>query len=462
MSLLETVRGWFGAREAPEGASFADDGTTRYNLPFDSGTPVGYEKPQYYNQTGEESRQLRIESARNGYVRRAIEITVDHVVGEDGVQITFKNPEIQMAWDEWAMEVDYASTMSLRALERLAVRNFMRDGEVILQRRTRRNRGLRFEPRDSRELERGRFSEGIVGGIELNPTTFQPIRYRFLDYSTVMDVHLKAENVDARNIIHVYEKEYARQQRGLSPLLGAKEPLKWLERYEYYLMYNAQVTAAEPGHYELPDKYLLEDDESLPDDEMERMIHLEPGQRRALPEGTRFYPHELGKSFDGGNYKEYRKGMLTHAAASVGISYFTLASDLEGANYSSLRQGQQDDDRHYGRIQRLLGELLDKIIAMWFAANPNLPMDREYEYAYRGTDYIDPVKEAMSERVRIENRTTSRSQVIRARGGDPDKLFLEIRQEEETLGKMGLIPNPASRTNGNNGSSNGSASEESR
>ena len=442
MSVREVVRDWL----------FADDPTvSRYNLPDgEEDTKDGVlapdaERGKSFIQTTAESRNLRRQSVRNGYMRRSIEIVVAHVVGKNGIKIIFQNKRIQKAFDAWAKtKIDVSGKLDLFALERLATRNFMREGEVFLQKRPK-NQSIFFEVRDSQELQRERHHTGSSGGIELDED-YRPLKYHFRDHDTEGEVRVPNASVDAREIIHVFEADYPRQQRGIGPLLATKDALNALKGYEANVLYNAQVTAAEPGHYEVPAKYLTEDEEEDEDtksfdNQMRRWVNVKPGQRRLVPEGVKWNTHELGGSFDGGNYSEYRRGMLTEGAAGVPMAYATFSSDLRDANYSSLRQGVIEDGMIFGMIQRLLSELIDEVIVCWFENDgSSLPLNREYEYSYQGVPYIDPVKEAASEKQRLLNRTTSRSSIIRERGDDPAKVFSEIYEEEKQLKKLKLLP----------------------
>jgi capsid protein len=65
-----------------------------------------------------------------------------------------------------------------------------------------------------------------------------------------------------------------------------------------------------------------------------------------------------------------------------------------------------------------------------------------YPAAYQGRrwDWVDPQKDGNANDMAIKNRTTSISQVIRDKGGDPETLFREIQRERQMMEELGITP----------------------
>ena len=63
-----------------------------------------------------------------------------------------------------------------------------------------------------------------------------------------------------------------------------------------------------------------------------------PGMYETLPEGYDFRAYE--SQYPSATYGEFTKAHLRRIATGLGVSYNTLAEDLEGVNYSSIRSGE--------------------------------------------------------------------------------------------------------------------------
>ena len=60
-----------------------------------------------------------------------------------------------------------------------------------------------------------------------------------------------------------------------------------------------------------------------------------------------------------------------------------------------------------------------------------------------GVPWIDPLKETQADVLAVEKRLASRTQVIRNRGGDPDVVEEQIKQERERDREAGIAgPGP--------------------
>jgi capsid protein len=63
---------------------------------------------------------------------------------------------------------------------------------------------------------------------------------------------------------------------------------------------------------------------------------------------------EWSPNYPTGEFLPFHKAMLRSMAAGMGVLYNNLASDLEGVNFSSIRQGTLDEREHWKELQQWL------------------------------------------------------------------------------------------------------------
>jgi lambda family phage portal protein len=143
------------------------------------------------------------------------------------------------------------------------------------------------------------------------------------------------------------------------------------------------------------------------------------------------------------------------------VSYNNLAGDLTSVNFSSIRQGALDEREVWKGLQRFFisswcepvyPEWLQMAMLMEKITVPNksggtspLPFSKIEKYMAvlfvgRRWAWIDPKSEVDANAAAVGQKFTSRSEVIRGMGGDPDEVWAECAHEEETFKKLGIIP----------------------
>jgi capsid protein len=61
-------------------------------------------------------------------------------------------------------------------------------------------------------------------------------------------------------------------------------------------------------------------------------------------------------------------------------------------------------------------------------------------YQPRRWAWVDPQKDGAANKLAIDERLKSRSQVMREMGDDPESTWMEIQREEQLLEKLGIQP----------------------
>lgn len=417
----------------------------------------------------------REQSANNDYAKKFLQMTRQNIVGPRGVQLQAQsrdpdgsldnraNDAIERAWREWAKAAncDITGRQSLRSIQNSAVTSAARDGEFMIRIITGREAGpwgialqildpQRCRPdHDEVRLANGRF---IRHGIEFNRYG-RPIAYHFTttkaedgddayDYGGHSYVRIPASQV-----VHGFFPDMTGQKRGLPWMSTALWRLQMLGGFEKAALVNARVSAAKGGFFKWQEGYGPENGE---DEEL--FMEAEPGAFQELPAGVDFQAWE--PQYPSGEFGQFHKAMLRGIASGLGVTYVNLANDLEGVNFSSIRQGTLDEREYWKELQEwLIEQLLEPIFDAWLPRalldgritvnNRPLRADRldkyrEVEWQPRRWDWIDPNADVKAAVASKNNLLTSPGQIIRDRGRDPNAVWQEIGRDIESMRAAGI------------------------
>ncbi|PZQ21174.1 MAG: phage portal protein [Sphingopyxis macrogoltabida] len=413
--------------------------------------------------------------ANNDYVRSFIRIIRQNVVGPLGVTMQAKartargkpdkplNDALEADHADWAKRgnCDVAGRLSWREIQCLAVVTAARDGEFIAR--------LIYGPaagphgfavqmidpqrlpvwRNVDRLPNGNF---LRHGIEMTPWG-RPVAYHFTSTDETDSTWYSVESagfvrIPAAEIIHGFLPEMVGQKRGLPWASGGLKRLRNVEKFEDAAVQNARAAATKMGFIEWDEGFgpELEDDASL-------NIEAEPLSFQELPQGARIA--DWDPLFPSADTAPFLKAQLRGAASGMGVPYNELGNDLEGVNFSSIRQMTLDAREHYKEIQQWLIEALiepvrsahlswrllnGRIIVKGKPVSPDkLTALREaVTWQPRRWQWIDPTKDTEAALAAIRGGLTSPSQVIREQGRDPETVYREIADDMASMADAGI------------------------
>jgi lambda family phage portal protein len=412
----------------------------------------------------------------NDYARRYLDLVAANIVGPKGIQLQVRAREPSGALDQGANQILERSfyewgragtctvdgRLSWVDAQRIFIESVARDGEcfVLLIRDTANawNFRLQFIDPDLIDTEKNaQLANGgqIRMGIEVDGAN-RPVAYHIKsrhpdDYQTSRET--REVRVPAENVIHSYRMDRVGQTRGTPWTATAMTRLKMLGGYEESELVAARVSASKMGFFISPagDEYLADGQE--PDGNLR--MDVSPGTFEQLPSGVDF------KQFDPQHpstaFKDFEKAMLRGIASGLGVSYTSLANDLEAVSYSSIRQGLLEE-RDFWRVQQhwMIEHFCQPVYAAWLratldAGGVNLPAAKyfkflETQWVPRGWQWVDPRNEAEAQITAINNGLMTRTQALAERGLDIEDVLRERAAEDELMQAMGVsLPavNPA-------------------
>jgi lambda family phage portal protein len=410
--------------------------------------------------------------SNNDYVRNFIRLVRQNIVGATGIKMQAKvkkprgaldqdaNSAIESSWVEWGTpgNCEVTGTLSWRAVQELCAETTARDGEFIIRYIYGEDAGpfgFALQLIDPQRLmtrydvdNYGNDGSFIRHGIEFNRYG-RPTFYHFTS-TDERDARFYTINcrgfvrVPADQILHRFRVEMVGQRRGLPWTSTSLSRLHHLSGFEEASVQNARATATKMGFIEYEKGFGPEADDDV---DVASTIEAEPLSFHELPEGAKLA--EWNPVYPGGEFATFTKAMLRGAAAGWGVLYNNVAGDLEGVNFSSIRQGTLDERDHWKALQQWMTEaLIVPVYEAWLKVallkgaitNKGKPYsaDRLKDFravAWQGRrwTWIDPRADVASALDSIRGGLASASQVIRESGRDPNEVFREIAED---LGQM--------------------------
>jgi lambda family phage portal protein len=405
----------------------------------------------------------------NEWARGFLRTLENNVVGEAGIALQMRiketsrdgterfdeiaNDKIETAWWQWGRKgkCTICGRHTWRDVQRIVVRSLGRDGEILI-RKIRTPAGLRLQIIEADLLdENANFiaSNGneVRFGVEIDGNR-AVVAYHLLGrHPGDMDFQAHAGQrvrVAAADILHLFQSERPDQTRGLPWLVASMARLKMLDGYAEAELVAARTGAAKMGFFtkQTPDGWTGEVDNAG-----NLSMDASPGTIEELPPGVDFksWPTDHPNS----GYGDFVKSGLRGVASSLGISYNTLSSDLEGVNYSSIRAGLIEEREVWKAIQRFLIEhMCEDVFSEWLSlellsGRLGLPYEKIWkfnvpEFQGRRWSWVDPKKDMEAAILAIRSGQTSLRHVIAEQGRDIYDVLRSQKADNELAASLGV------------------------
>lgn len=453
---------------------------------FTTGTPINSEIEKALTALRTRSQDL---AKNSDYVRRFFQLAKSNIVGPYGFRLSSKvvkgngEPDkrarlaIAKAWTRFSKKgvACAQDRLALWEIFNAAIEALFRDGEIILlsyEGEGENEFGISFKLVDPAVLDvnhKGSRERGINPvrmGIETDARG-RVTNYHFHSTDTTHETYYKLNGngfikVPASRVIHAFITEYPDQIRGIPHVAAAAVRLKKLDRYEDAELTAADVSAATMGFIERGEdggsfeaaKSVVDGDEDGEYYEVEDPhIETEAGAWHYIENGAKVHTHSPDHPTTA--FGPFVKTLLRGAASSLGVSYNSLANDLEGVNLSSLRSGLGEDRELWKAFQEwAILSLVTPMFEKWLEAgllrnaiyshdgNPlkatRLEAFREHTFAGKRWPYMDPSKDMDAAGKALNLKIKSPSGIIRDQGDEPEEVWQEYADDVEKLRSLGL------------------------
>lgn len=387
-------------------------------------------------------------------------ITLQMAVKEDGGRVDqVANDRIETAWNAWGRRGNctICGRFSWWQVENMAATAIAREGNFL----ARIWRGADYGPFgfqleilsvDLLDLDRtealgdGRF---IESGIEFDS------RGRVVAYHLFSGHPGEYHHAQSVRKIRVPAAEIVHSWRAVEPMaaLGPSESHTALRRFNMLAaLEEAALTAARFGASNMAFFTRPDDDAPAAGGEVQSPIaEIEAGTVGVLPPGWGLADYK--GNYPDGEFPAFAKSLMKGGAVGLGVSYSALTGDVEGANFSSLRDGRGEERDGWRMFQRDLFETLhSEVFRRWLpvailSGEVRLPFAKlakfdAAQWRPRGWPSVNPKDDATANQSDLSNMLRSPSEIVAERGGDWDETVARLARDLKTLRDAGL-PLPA-------------------
>ena len=419
-------------------------------------------------------RRSRDLAKNSPLAKKFLQMVVGNVVGPRGfnLQVRVENPDsspdklandaIEAGFKDWsrAANCDIAGRLSFPDMLRAIIRGIARDGEALVRIRQGAANPYgyalqlldveRLDTTLNREPAEGR--NQIIMGVELDADG-RPVAYWLATNALGRDpTGKKLQRILAGEILHLYMTDDPEQVRGIPWMHAVMLTVNDLKGYNHAAIVAARIGASKMGFFTSPDGDPTpvadgEDGAGMP------FTEADPGQFGMLPPGYDFksfdpdYPHA--------NYAAFVKEHKRDVASGFGVAYNTLANDLEGVNFSSIRSGTLEERDNWMLVQEwLIGAFVDIVYAGWLdnallagaLLMPNgsaLPASKRakfsaHEFQGRRWSWVDPLKDVQASALAVENGFASPYTIAAQMGVDAEDVLDDIARFQAAAAAKGV------------------------
>lgn len=417
------------------------------------------------------------EAAKNdAHFKKYLKMRQVNIVGDYGIKLivvakdaqtqkpdTMANDIIERAYKDFSRK-EYFSVngkMSRRDMENFITASLAYDGEVFIRKikgfDNKYNYSLQIldsltcdlNYSSTRQLNNGNY---LINGVEVNDYG-RPVAYYFNQERPDYYEHGTAKiRIPTNEIIHLFIPEFPGQTRGVPLAVAGLLKLNDLAGYTEAEIIAARIAASKMGFYTKPkgDSLTTLGAEKESDDSNNYVQEVSAGTFEALPEGWDF--KDFNPTHPTGNHANFVKATLREIANAWSISYNEFANDLEGVNYSSIRQGvlfERDcwkDEQQY-MIEHFETEVFNDWLEVNLLNGILSPLPYSKLNKFRNSDrwqarrwqWVDPTKDASANEIQVRNGWKTNSQVASEQGNNYADNLQDIAKEEAMQDALGLV-----------------------
>ncbi|GJL55834.1 MAG: phage portal protein [Nitrospirales bacterium] len=405
----------------------------------------------------------------NPYGRKFVNMVAGNVVGPNGLRLQSQlkfasgnlrkkaNKIIEDRWEDFSKNVNTAQNLSWNRFCSLASKTIAIDGECVIRivHGFPNTYGIAFQIIDSTRLDVDRNESlpgggKIVMGVELDVWE-RPVAYHITDPSRSNASYLhslsgKTTRIPASEIIHVFLQEFPEQVRGIPWMASALWEMNMIHSYEEAEVVAARIGASKMGFFTTENGGMVPVDSS---EGGELLLDAEPGQFRGLPPGVKLMSWD--PNHPNSNYDQFMKRALRGMSSGLLVAYNNISTDLEGVNFSSIRQGVLDERDMFRMMQAdFISQVCLRSVESWFTMgviNGSIPIGAEHieevvshlKFQSRGWPWVDPLKDFKTNEGMVRERFRSRRMILAEQGIDFEEVLEQLKEEEAMLKQAGLL-----------------------
>lgn len=408
----------------------------------------------------------------NDYARRFRLAVQNNLIGPGGVRLQSRvedapgrpdrlaSQAVETAWAEWSSGCDLSGRISLRDLCETLVGGLPSDGEFLVRlvrgadARNRFNLALQMIDVDridtTMNIGPASSRNAVIMGVEVDSARRPVALHCFIGHPNDGESsNRRRERVPIEDLVHCFKLERAEQMRGVPWMAPGILSLHHLGKFNLSALLAAEHGANHYGFFRTPDGVspigAAEGDQSI--------VVSQPGTYDALPPGVEFQAFD--SKYPDTTYGPFVKAHLQRIAAGWGVSYHTLANDLEGVNFSSIRSGTLEERDRWAADQAwFVATFMEPVFREWLRMSllsgaivmPNgsaLPAAKLAKFSAhvwqpRRWDWVDPKADTEANILKVKAGVMSPQALCAAMGADFEDTMTDIKAAMEMAAEMGV------------------------
>jgi lambda family phage portal protein len=412
----------------------------------------------------------------NDYAKKFKGMVEDNIIGHAGLRLQVRvedkpgapddlaNSAIESAWLEWAQGCDITGRQTLRDMCTTLVGGLPSDGEFLVRLVRGADAGNRFNfalqiidvDRIDTLFNGSYEGRAVIMGVEVD------------DYRRPVALHLYAAHpndgsrssrqrvrVLIADLIHGFKVERAEQVRGIPWMAPGMLSLHHLGGFM-----RSALLAAEHGanHY----GFFMQSLDAVGgpplgspnSEEQVNITTTQPGTYDTLPAGYSYQQHD--SKYPNEVFGPFVKTCLQRIATGWRVAYHSLANDLEGVSFSSIRSGTLEErDRWMADQEWFISTLAERVHAQWLQmalmsqaiVMPNgspLPYAKIKKFSghvwqARRWDWVDPKADMAAKVIAVQAGLLAPQDLCAAMGGDFEDVIKAIASANKLATKHGVL-----------------------
>lgn len=407
----------------------------------------------------------------NDYARKFRTMVQDNIVGPAGVRLQSRVEDrpgvpdriacdvIESNWEAWQHEADAQGRQHFRDLCATLVGGLPSDGEFLVRIVRGPEAGNRWQfALQTIDVDRidttytGRWGNNhVIMGVEVNEFR-RPVALHLFAAHPNDGIHSNRQRIRVlmEDVIHGYKVERPEQLRGIPWMAPGMLSLHHLGNFKLSALLAAEHGANHYGFFTTPDG-------QAPVGELnadgEQVTVSQPGVFDTLPAGTSFQAYD--SKYPEANFGPFVKTTLQRIASGWGVAYHSLANDLEGVSFSSIRSGTLEErDRWMADQEWFINVLLEPVFRRWMewslllgtitmnngSALPAAKRDKfmRHEWQARRWDWVDPKTDTEANILKVKAGLMSPQDLSAAMGYDFEDTIKAIKQAQDLAAEYGV------------------------
>ena len=421
----------------------------------------------------------------NDYAKRFAAMCRVNIVGPEGFRFQARivdeatgaadnlaNAAVETAFAEWCRAADITGTLSLRDVCETLVGCLPTDGEFLVRKITGPAAGNRFnfavelidvDRIDTSHTELLPDGGRIVMGVEQDAAGRTLALHLYQQHPNDLNgaQQRRKVRVPVAELIHRFRVDVPGQARGIPWMSAGMVSLHHLGGFMLAALLAAEHGANHFGFFRTPDGVspvgVAESDQD------EQIITTQPGTFDTLPPGVDFTPFD--SKYPETNFGPFVKTTLQRIASGWGVAYHSLANDLEGVNFSSIRSGTLEERDRWASDQRwFIDAFLAPVFTAWLQQAllsgaillPNgsaLPASRlakfaQHEWQGRRWDWVDPQRDMQAKILAVRAGLVAPQTLAAQMGQDFEDVLVQLRDARALAQRYGIDLNAYAPTPG--------------